>query len=203
MNAHTRQPEEQVESYLAKLRKELDGLPAEDIEDVLRELRGHIAERSAAIDSERNSTPVEQVLRQLGAPEEIGSLYRADAMVARARAGFSPALIIGTTLRWATKTALGFVAFLAGVLGYALGASLILCGILKPFFPAYIGLWINPNGVVLGAEMPRPHARELLGWWITPYGIGVGLAFILGTTVLLRWMLRFAPRASRRVALPT
>lgn len=86
------------------------------------------------------------------------------------------------------------MALLAGFLGYVLGGSLIICAILKPFLPIYVGLWINPDGMVLGAEVPRPHGQELLGWWLIPYGPGVGLAFLIGTTVFLRWMLRFVPR---------
>jgi uncharacterized membrane protein len=197
---HTERQQGQVDTYLAALRKQLAGLPAEDVEEILRELRGHIAERAGGSDSEQNRIPIEQILRQLGAPEQIGSLYREDAQVARARASFSPTLIIRTTLRWATRTAVGFGTFLAGVLGYALGVSLTVCAILKPFFPGYIGLWINPHGLVLGAEVPQSHGHELLGWWIIPYGFAVGIAFILGTTAFLRWMLRFVPRASRRVA---
>lgn len=201
MIAHTQQPEEQVEIYLAKLRKELGGLSTDDSEDILRELRGHIAERASAIDAQRHPAPVEQILSRLGSPQELASLYRADALATRARATFSPALIIRATIRWASKTIVGFLAFVAGVVGYALGASLIVCAILKPFFPADIGLWISPHGMVLGVQLPhQAHAQELLGWWIIPYGLGVGVAFILGTTVFLRWMLRFAPRASRRLA---
>jgi uncharacterized membrane protein len=192
----TRQSEEQIELYLSQLREQLGGLPADDVEEILRELRGHIAERVAPSDAEQKAAPVDAVLRQLGTPEQIGSLYRADALAAHARASFSPSLIIQATIRWATRTAVGFLAFLAGMVGYALGVSLIVCAILKPFFPADVGLWINPHGMVLGAELPRPHGQELLGWWIIPYGLGVGLAFILGTTVLLRWLLRFVPRAA-------
>jgi len=192
----TRQSDEQVEIYLAKLREQLGGLPADDVEEILRELRGHIAERVAQSDSKRNAAPVDAVLRQLGTPEQIGSLYRADALAAHARASFSPSLIIQATIRWATRTAVGFLAFLAGMVGYALGVALIVCAILKPFFPADVGLWISRHGMVLGAELPRPHGHELLGWWIIPYGLGFGLAFILGTTVLLRWLLRFVPRAA-------
>lgn len=188
----------QVAIYLAALRKQLAGLPGEDIEEILREVRGHIAERTAAGDSARKGMPVEQVLPQLGTPEQIGALYRADALAAHARASFSPALIIRATLRWATRTVVGFLAFLAGVLGYALGVGFILCAVLKPFFPAQVGLWISSHEMVLGVEVPRPHGQELLGWWIIPYGLGMGLAFILGTTVLLRWMLRYVPRALRR-----
>lgn len=190
------QSQAQVELYLSQLRGQLGGLPADDVEEILRELRGHIAERVAQGDAERRAPAIDAVLRQLGTPEQIGSLYRADALAAHARASFSPLLIIQATIRWATRTAVGFLAFLAGMLGYALGVSLIVCAILKPFFPANIGLWISRHGLVLGAELQRPHGQELLGWWIIPYGLGVGLAFILGTTVLLRWLLRFVPRAA-------
>lgn len=189
------EPQGQVDEYLAELREQLAGLPVEDMEEILRELHGHIAERA-----KESGAPIDQVLRQLGTAEEIGGLYRADVLVANARAGFSPATIIRATLRLATRTGLGFAAFLAGITGYALGSGLILCAILKPFLPAYVGLWINPHGFVLGAEIPQPHGQELLGWWLVPYGLGVGVAFILGTTVFLRWMLRFVPRATRRVA---
>ena len=201
MSGHAQPAQDPVDLYLAALGKHLAGLPADEIEEILRELRGHIAERAAESDSKQNRASVAEILRQLGTPEEIGSLYRADALVAQARATFSPALIIRTTIRWATRTLTGFAAFLAGVIGYSIGVGLIVCAILKPFLPTDIGLWVNPSdGFVLGVEVPRPHGHELLGWWLIPYGLGVGLAFILGTTALLRWMLRFVPRASGRVA---
>lgn len=187
-----------IEHYLAALRKQLAGLPAEEIEEVLRELRGHIAERIAESASGSDAIPVEQILSQLGTPEQIGSHYRADALLMRARGTFSPALIIRTTAYWASRTIVGFAAFLAGLIGYAIGASLIACAILKPFLPNHVGLWIGPHGFMLGIEVPSPHGQELLGWWVIPCALAVGIAFILGTTVLLRWMLRFVPRASRR-----
>ena len=198
MSEHTPLSRDPIDTYLANMREELAGLPPDDVTEILRELRGHIAERAAGSGTESIGASVEQVLRQLGAPEQIASLYRTDAQVAHARSSFSPRLIVRTTIRWASKTLLGFTASLAGVVGYAVGASLIVCAVLKPVFPANIGLWINPHGMTLGAEVPKPHGHELLGWWIIPYGLGVGIAFILGTTVFLRWMLRFVPRASRR-----
>ncbi len=201
MSDRTQPAQDPADLYLAALRMQLAGLPADEVEETLRELRGHIAERAAESGAEQDRASVADILRQLGTPQEIGSLYRADALVAHARATFSPALIVGTTIRWATKTLAGFVAFLAGVIGYAIGVGLMICGLLKPFLPRNVGLWINPpDGFLLGLEVPRPHGHELLGWWIIPYGLGVGMAFILGTTALLRWMLRFVPRASGRLA---
>lgn len=138
MSDHTPAAQNQIDAYLAALREQLAGLPADDVEEILRELRGHIVERGAESDSGRNRSSVEEILRQL---------------------------------------------------------------MLKPFLPSDIGLWVNsPDGFVLGIEAPRPHGPELLGWWIIPYGLAVGVAFILGTTVSLRWMLRFVPRALGRVA---
>jgi len=201
MSDHTPAAQNQIDAYLAALREQLAGLPAGDVEEILRELRGHIVERGAESDSGGNRPSVAAILRQLGTPEQIGSLYRADAMVAHARETFSPALIIRATIRWASRTVAGFVASLLGLIGYSIGAGLMVCAILKPFLPRDIGLWVNPSdGFVLGVEVPRPHGPELLGWWIMPYGLAVGVAFILGTTVFLRWMLRFVPRASGRVA---
>lgn len=202
MSDRPERPQSQVDAYLAALRSHLAGLPAADIEEILREFHGHIVERAAEGASQEAGTPIEQILQQLGSPEQIGSLYRADAMVAHARASFSPSLIIRTTVRWATRTGLGFAAFLAGFVGYAIGAALIVCAVLKPIFPADVGLWMGLHGMVLGAAMPRPQGHELLGWLIIPYGLGVGVAFILGTTVFLRWMLRFIPKLSRQVATP-
>lgn len=201
MTDNTRVPDDPVSLYMLKLRKALAGLPAEDIEEILRELRGHIAERAAEVDfAQKGGAPVERILSKLGTPEYIGSLYRADTLAARARASFSPALIILTTLSWATKTILGFVAFIIGFAGYAIGLALVVLALLKPILPSHIGLWITRHGMQMGYQISRAHGTELLGWWIIPIDLVVGAAFLLGTTVFLRWMLRFVPRASRRLA---
>jgi hypothetical protein len=43
------------------------------------------------------------------------------------------------------------------------------------------------------------HAQELLGWWIIPIGLSGGIVIILVTTLVLRWLLRFAlPRRAAR-----
>lgn len=200
MNDPTQLPKDQVELYLGELRRELAGLPTDEVEEILRELRGHIAERVAETDSDRSGTSVEQILRELGSADHIGSLYRADAQLAHARATYSPSLIIGAMTRWATKTVVGFSACVAGIVGYVLGVALIGCAILKPLLPTYIGLWITPSGTRFGFAMPKPQGPELLGWWFIPIGLVVGTACVVGTTAFLRWMLRLVPRTSGRVA---
>jgi hypothetical protein len=128
----------------------------------------------------------------MGEPEDIGSLYRTDAMVAQARATFSPVLIFRTTLRLARQTTLGLIAFLLGFFGYSIGVALLACAVLKPFFPQNIGLFVGSHGVNL-ALTPAPNpADDLLGWWVIPFDLVAGMLAVLGTTWFLRWMLRFA-----------
>jgi hypothetical protein len=200
MSEHAHLPRAQIDVYLARLRRALDGLPAADIEEIVRELRGHIAERAMEAQSAQpDGAPIEYILQDLGAPENIAAAYRDDALVARARTTFSPALIFRTTLRWASRTARGFLVFFVALIGYGVGLSLVTCALLKPLFPDNIGLWISRHGMDLGFQTPRPAGPELLGWWIIPLGLIGSAAFILGSTVFLRWMLRYVPSAAPRV----
>ena len=97
-------------------------------------------------------------------------------------------------------TVLGFVAFLFSIIGYGLGLSLISCSLLKPFFPNNIGLWVSSHGIELAAPNASDLGPELVGWWIIPMSLFVGVLFLVVTTLILRWALRFAPRTSRSIS---
>jgi hypothetical protein len=180
-----------INAYLKRLGDCLDWLPPSEAADILQEIRGHIEERRAELRG-ADGRSVDRILAQLGRPEDIGGLYQTDALVARARATFSPLLILQTTLRLATKTILGLITLWLGFFGYTLGLGLVVCAALKPYFPRNIGLFVGAHGVNL-ARVPAPDPSEdLLGWWVIPFDLLVGVLFVLGTTLFLRWMLRFA-----------
>jgi uncharacterized membrane protein len=182
-----------IDAYLMRLRRSLGELPPEDVNDILREIRGHILERAEAA-GELTDEALVTILRELGQPEDIGPLYQAEAMVARARSSFSPSLIMRTTLRWAMRSAVGFIVFLAGLVGYSLAIGFLVCALLKPFMPSQVGLWIHDHGFTLGT-ISSPAAHELLGWWLIPIGFIAGALLLVWTTRALRWLLRFATRA--------
>jgi hypothetical protein len=190
-----------IDAYLVRLRSALGRVPVEEPDDILREIRGHIVERAEAARGTEGST-IERILEEMGRPEDIGSLYRTEALVARARATFSPMLILGTTVRWAMKTVLGFIAFVLGLIGYGIGLALIGCAVLKPFSPTYIGLWVNQHGVQLATPHFPGQGPELLGWWAVPIDLVPGTLAVVGTTLFLRWMLRFASQSSRGATVP-
>lgn len=181
-----------IDSYLMSLRRCLGELPPEEVNEILREIRGHILERAEA-GGELTNEKLVSILRALGRPEDIAPLYHADAMVARARTSFSPVLILKTVMRWAMMSVAGFGTFLLGLIGYALALGFLTAAIMKPIFPDSVGLWAV-NGVVLGVLSSPPEGPELLGWWIIPVGLVLGASLLVGTTHFLRWALRFAGR---------
>jgi uncharacterized membrane protein len=176
MNA---QQQTRVDSYLMTLRRCLGALPPEDVNDILREIRGHILERAEA-GGELTNEQLVQILKELGRPEDIGPLYQAEAMVARARSSSSPKLIFLTTLHWAMRSAIGIFVFLVGILGYILSATFFFTALAKPFMPDRVGIFVG-----------NPATHEIFGWWIIPFGLVAGPLLLIGTTRLLRWTLRF------------
>jgi uncharacterized membrane protein len=182
-----------VDAYLMRLRRSLGELPPEETNEILREIRSHILDRAEA-SGEMTDEKLARILKELGQPEDIGPLYQAEAMVARARSSFSPLLILRTTIRWAMMSVIGFFTFILGLFGYGLAIGFIFCAVMKPFLWDKVGLWVSSNGFSMGTVDANVRGRELMGWWIIPFGLIVGPLFLIGTTRFLRWMLRFASR---------
>ena len=189
----------QIDAYLTRLRRALIDVPPEAISEIVREIHGHILERAEATDP-LNEAALARILKALGNPEDIGSLYHSRAMVARARASTSPWLILKTTIRWAGKSLTGLAAFFFGVFGYTMGIAWVVGAILKWFDPERVGLWVGSQmwnlslGSLTVAERAREHVHEVLGWWLIPIGLIVGPIILVLTTLILRWTLRFAFR---------
>lgn len=187
--------QERVDSYLEKLRRSLTRVNREDAADIIQELRSHILEKAAA----GGMTPasVEATLALLGRPEELAAEYLADDLLARAAKNRSPVLLVRGLLRWAAVSLEGVWVLLGCVVGYFLGASLILCGILKPIHARTAGLWILPGGaddysysLRLGFENAPAGGRELLGWWMVPLGLLIGGGLCWLTTQCALWCVR-------------
>lgn len=182
-----------IDTYLMRLRRSLGELPPEEVNDILREIRSHILDRAEA-SGELTDDKLARILKELGQPEDIGPLYQADAMVARARSSFSPLLILRTTIRWAMISIVGFITFIVGLFGYGVAAGLIISAVMKPILPDRVGAWLSPHGFTIGVSDAMPAATDVLGWWLIPVGLIGGAIFLIATTRFLRWMLRYASR---------
>jgi len=210
-----------VEEYLGRLGKAFDHVPPAERDDIVAEVRSHIMERIEE-QPRAGDDVVDDVLRAVGDPAELARQHRTEAMLRQAERSRSPWLLLRSTLRWATTGGAGLVAVFVAVLGYGCGVVCWLSALLKPLFPARIGLWLQPgqmltlgywdgrwsasevygisvrppSGFVLGTLGPTEGPiRELLGFWLLPVGLLSGALLVVVTTLVVRGFIRaFGPR---------
>lgn len=178
--------ETRIDSYLARVRTALRGVPEGDIEDILRELRSHAVELSG-----RDGQGMEEALRSLGDPVELAKTYQAENRMVRAECSRSP-LVILEGLRHTTRTRLGRVAATAlYLLGYINLFILWAAAAEKLITPSRGGLWYVPGDswslTLVIFDYPPPGARELLGWWLVPIGLLAGWGVKVLTDRLAQW----------------
>jgi HAAS domain-containing protein len=175
-----------IESYLARVRTALHGLPESETEDILRELRSHVVELAG-----NEGSGVEAALRSLGDPVDLAKTYRAENQMVRAECSRSP-LVIVQGVRHASRTRWGGVAATSlYAFGYINVLTLWAAGIEKLFAPSHGGLWYTPGNIwsltlVTGGDPPAG-ARELLGWWLVPIALIVGWLVRYVTDRIAQW----------------
>ena len=183
---------QRIEAYLEKLRKSLAGISREDALDIVRKLRSHILEK-AAEGGELTTPAVEATLSALGSPHELAAQYLADNLLARATRSRSPIVLLHALIRWASLSIAGLFVLLGCIVGYVVGASLVVCAILKPLHPRTAGLWKLSDesySLRLGFGNVPAFGRELLGWWIVPVGLLAGGGLCLVTSHFALWCAR-------------
>jgi hypothetical protein len=188
-------PAGRLEDYLSDLRERLGGLPADEVAEILAELRSHVRD-ACAPGREPDQADVTAVLARLGAPSALAAAYRADRLLAQAERSPSPWLLLKGLFRWAALSGAGSFALCGVVVGYVLTASFFLAALVKPFRPDRVGLFRIGDGEHLSLHLgltgsAAPPGAEILGWWIVPLGLLLGgLAYGLTRS--------FARRAVRR-----
>jgi len=218
---------ESVDEYCKRLWMALHKLPTAERDDFIREVRSHIVERVEA-EPEVTAEVLTGIFRAVGEPKALAAEYQIQAMLRAATHSnapwvLRPYVLLRTTLRWGVTSIAGMVAFLFTVIGYGCAVVFYLCALLKPVFPAHIGLWSAAqhtltlgywNGRFSGAEFYGISVRsptsfvlfgtlgptggpvhELLGNWLILFGFLCGALFFLATSMVVRW---FIARFSRR-----
>lgn len=190
MNGTATVSELAIEQYLTRLDASLRALRKADRDDFVREIRTHIAD---AVGPRPEPAAVERVLDALGLPEELGEHYRVECQRSRtATRSFSPWLLMSTAWRWATISIKGLAAFIIGMFGYTVGLVFYGTAMAKPFVPS-IGMWVGVCGLQLGTPSQQQGMHEVAGPYYIPIAFGIGFLFFLGTTQLLRLLMRGKP----------
>ena len=178
--------EMKIESYLAQVRVALRGLPEPEVDDILQELRSHVADESGG-DGRR----IAEALDSLGDPVELAWKYRADNQMVHAECSGSP-LVILQGLRHATRSRMGRVSATAlYFFGYFNLFLLWSAAVEKLLSPSRVGLWYVPGDwgstSLVTFDNPPRGARELLGWWLVPIAALVGWGVKVVTDRTAQW----------------
>jgi uncharacterized membrane protein len=158
-------------------------------EDAARELESHIRERVAGTEPMPNEREaLERILVQLGSPATVARAYSLELMMDEAALGGRFIAVLRTLFHVATTGMVGFTGAFGLFVGYLVAIGFIAIAVLKPIFPANVGLWMRdgiPRG--FGAQFPPPAGLELAGgYWVVPIALVAGLALMLATHVAAR-----------------
>ena len=188
--------QEKVDTYLGRLRVCLRSLHSEQVNDIVEELHSHLLDK-AMVNGELAVREVDAAIKELGSPEDLASEYLTDAALVRAEVSRSPFRILASLFRWASLSVAGFIVLISSLVGYFLGASLIVCAVLKPIHPQSAGLWsFHDSGgdldlsLRLGFGSAPAGGHDVLGWWIVPIGLVAGFGLVMLTTRFAIWCVR-------------
>ena len=193
----TASSQQKIDAYLSTLRRQLRGMNAEEVRDIVEEIRSHILDKAALATEENASGAIDAALATLGSPEELASQYITDNLLARAEASRSPVRILKSLFRWGSLSVAGFFVLLGSLFGYFFGVVFMLVAVAKLFHPHTAGLWAltTDNGDFalsfrLGFGGVPAGGRDLLGWWVVPIGWFGGGVLVMLTTHIAVWFVQ-------------
>jgi len=196
-----------VDNYLARLRKGINGFPAKDQEELVKEIHSHIYESFRNDPTENEVDRILKVLDKLGEPANVISARMPEAMVTMGKKKKLPFYILAGVLIALFGVPLGMsglgvaVGLIFSVLAlvlsfYIVAFSLILTGwltavilIIRVFSPGFLEPWIDIYSLV-----PDPTLNTVIYIFgaLLIAALGFGLLW-LGTRMLrgIRFVFRF------------
>lgn len=161
--------EAQVEAYISAVTASLGSATFSERETIAAEIAAYL--RGADVQA---GLSAEQVLEQLGTPEELAQKFQSLLPVSRAGHGYSPIALLRATFK---TGATGVLIALAAMIGYWLAGAQIVFGVLGLFWEL-ISTSINPAPSAPAAQHTVPILFVSAG------------AVLLATTVALQLWLR-------------
>jgi len=203
---------QRIEEYLSTLRNSCAGVPEEDREEFVHEIHSHLLER-IELSGPAAGESLDSILEATGRPWELAAQLKAQCVLRRTSHSVAPWVLIAGMFRLATTGIAGFLALLLAAAGYGCAIASALTIVLKPVFPARVGLWLStghtltlgfwdgnlaaaqtygisfrsPLLFVLGTFGPDGPVRELAGPWVVLIAAIAGVAFLAASVAFSRW----------------
>lgn len=173
-------PQDEIESFLRRVRRGLATLPIDIREDLVMELRSHLEEQS-----EQGKL---DLAGEFGSPEAYASRFMAEQALSEAVTKGTPAPLVTALLGTARATALTLFVVLPLATIEMISLALVGLGLAKPFYGDHIGLFLGTNNHsgALGWVSDSGSMREVMGYSAMPVFILGGLTlFWIGNRLLL------------------
>lgn len=196
--------ESRVNGYLFVLERSLRTfLPSDVVRDAVREIESHVRERIAAAEGGPDErAALEKILAELGPPLRVAQAYSTERIIDEAVTTGRVVPMARAIWHAAVTTLVGFAAALCLIIGSLVGVAFLLIAVLKPVFPANVGLFVRDGSAfphTFGAQFPIPAGDHVVGGlWIIPASLICGLVALVFTYRLAR---RFLVWWQRRRAL--
>jgi uncharacterized membrane protein len=188
--------------YLQRISRGLKHMNSEHRNDVLAEIRSHLADRAEQFRRQGSVEPEHDAILALGDAKTLAAQFSLEALEQKASRSFRPWVLLSAALRMAMIGARGLAVFLIGILGYGIAFGALIALLIKLFIPE-TGMWIGPHEFVLAGIPANPEsARELAGPYFVYLMIALAFFFGTATTFLLRWMMRSLKLAKRVLPAP-
>ena len=176
--------ESRVNGYLFVLERSLKTfLPPDIVRDAVHEIDSHLRERIAGAEAKPDErAALEKILAELGPPLRVAQAYSAERTIEEAVTTGRFVAIARALWHLAISTVSGFFVGLGLLTGYMIGVAFLIIAILKPIFPANVGLHtIGGWPVSLGAQFPAPPTPVRGGYYIIPVCITLGFVTLVVT----------------------
>lgn len=181
-----KQSQRVFQQFLRQLNRELRVLPADDQEDIRKELVYHLYENMQHQNMTDELEALLNAIEQFGELEDMVKPLVADRLAEVAGKKFRPRLVVQSIARNIGRSGAKTVLFSLLAVLYVFALSFIIPGILKIFNPD-IGLYRTADGYFYG--LPEdPNLPELLGYWVVPLSIVLTIILYILNTRLMRWV---------------
>jgi len=189
MSAHVTSTDP-ISAYLNRVSAGLKGIDEPQRQEIVAEIRSHLAERVQELIAQGSPRPVEAALTAMGDADALALQFTREVRQQQSSRSFAPWVLLRAAARIALTGVNGTLVFLIGVLGYGVGLGFTVVALLKPIMPSKVGFWVGPHIIVWGVPGSHLGAQELAGQYFIPVSLVLAFLFASVTTLVLRWLMR-------------
>jgi hypothetical protein len=187
-------PSDPIPEYLSRVFAGLKGIEESQRQEIVAEIRSHLADRVQELIGQGSPHPVESALAAMGDAGELAAQFAQEVHRQESSRSYAPWVLLCAAARIAVTGVSGTMVFLVGLVGYATGFGFALVALLKPIMPARVGFWVGPHLFVWGMPGTTMHAHELAGQYFVPVSLVCAFVFASATTLVLQRLMRSTKR---------